>query len=158
VTETTVSSEALGHVGRVLQRSIGRLPFQHITLVARTDGLEFFHDDGNVETLVHLDADVDVDGQVVVDLRARVFVELLRRLPRGGVKLTCDGAEFGVAASTVSYELVAEPAARLPPALPTDGVVVDELNYRLTSVRTSQGVERNKRWQTKTFRSRRTSI
>ena len=127
--ETVVSSIALGHVGRVLDRSIGRLRFQHITVLARPDGLEFFHDDGVVETLLRLDAEVDVEGQTLVALRARVLVNLLQRLPRGSVTLTCDGDEFGVAGSAVSYGLVAERAARFPPKLPTDGVKVDDADY-----------------------------
>jgi len=127
--ETVVSSTALAHIGRVLQRSIGRVPFQHVTLRARADALEFFHDDGVVETLVRLDAEVDVDGEMLVALRARVLVDLLQRLPRGGVTLTHDGDGLEVATSRVSYELVAEMAAKAPPALPTDGVKVDDADY-----------------------------
>jgi hypothetical protein len=66
--ETVIPSTALGHVGRMLQRSIGSVPFQHVTLGARPGGLDFFHDDGVVETLVRLDAEVQVDGEVLVAL------------------------------------------------------------------------------------------
>ena len=127
--KTVVSSTALGHVGRGLNRSLGRLRLQDVTVAATPDGLEFFHDDGVVETLLRLDAEVEVDGEMLVSLRARVLVDLLRRLPRGEVTLTCDGDEFGVATPTVSYELVAEVASRRPPAFPTGGVRVDEANY-----------------------------
>ena len=129
VMEAVVSSTALGHVGRVLQRSIGRLPLQHVSVLARADGLEFLHDDGVVETLVRLEADVDVDGEMLLALRARVLVDLLRRLPRGQVMLSCDGAEFRVAISTLSYGLIADLAPRRPPAFPTGGVRVDEESF-----------------------------
>jgi hypothetical protein len=113
----------------VLQRSIGRASFQHVTLAARADGLEFFHDDGVVETLVRLDVEVGVDGEWLVALRARAIVDLLQRLPRGSVTWTREGDELRIAASSVSYELVAERAARIPPVLPTDGVKVDDADY-----------------------------
>jgi|GEM_PF-5969634 len=53
------SSSALAHVARVLQRSVGNVPFQYVTLRAEDGVVEFFHDDGAVETVVRLEAEVE---------------------------------------------------------------------------------------------------